>query len=310
MKKRIFTLALALALCLSLIPAALATENGPITDDGGNTYTVTGSDYYIGAIEGFDYDFYTVDYGAVVTPSFASEGYSVNVWSYYSGDWIAVEDVYTGGYKMTTEMFVMFYKWNADNTMQYKTCFRVQESTIPASEYPSDWARADIGYATRIGLVPYSLQKNYTQATTRAEFCALAVALYENIKGEEITDRLTFTDTTDVNVEKMAAIDVVNGVGDGKFSPDAALTREQAATMLARLIDAVGKDPILTNEAAEFADNDKISSWAAEAVALMQVTGIMGGVGNNTFDPAGEYTREQSIVTMYRTFNNINPQLG
>jgi hypothetical protein len=37
----------------------------------------------------------------------------------------------------------------------------------------------------------------------------------------------------------------------------------------------------------------------------MQNTGIMGGVGNNRFDPQGDYTREQSIVTILRLFGLV-----
>ena len=53
-----------------------------------------------------------------------------------------------------------------------------------------------------LGIVPESLQSAYAQATTRAEFCALAAGLYETVTGSEITDRMTFTDTEDENVEK------------------------------------------------------------------------------------------------------------
>jgi len=37
----------------------------------------------------------------------------------------------------------------------------------------------------------------------------------------------------------------------------------------------------------------------------MQATGIMGGVGNNTFAPKSDYTREQSIMTMMRLFDIV-----
>ena len=104
-----------------------------------------------------------------------------------------------------------------------------------------------------------------------------------------------------MNIEKTAAIKVVYGVGDNKFAPDTPLTREQAATMLSRLADAIGQP--LENEEATFNDNEEISSWAVEAVGQMQITGIMGGVGDNRFSPKSPYTREQSIVTILRLYN-------
>ena len=37
----------------------------------------------------------------------------------------------------------------------------------------------------------------------------------------------------------------------------------------------------------------------------MQKSGVMGGVGDNKFDPKGSYTREQSIITMLRTHDIV-----
>lgn len=91
--------------------------------------------------------------------------------------------------------------------------------------------------------------------------------------------------------------------GGGKFNPDGTLTREQAATMLSRLAEAVGK--LLSAQAPTFADNASVSSWAFDAVGQMQASGIMGGVGSNTFAPQGSYSREQSIITMLRLYEAV-----
>jgi hypothetical protein len=147
--------------------------------------------------------------------------------------------------------------------------------------------------------VPLSLQEAYTQAITRAEFTALAVVLFENIKGE-ITGRATFEDTNDINVQKMAYLGVVAGIGDNRFDPNAELTREQAAIMLSRLAYAIGRP--LPAHTSTFYDNENISQWAIDGVGRVQNLGIMGGVGNNMFDPQGAYTREQSIMTFLRMF--------
>ena len=119
--------------------------------------------------------------------------------------------------------------------------------------------------------------------------------------GIEITGRSTFDDTIDASVEKMAAIGVVYGVGDNKFNPDAQLAREQAATMLARLAEAIGNP--LPKTAPAFADNGSVSDWAFEAVGQVQAGGIMNGTGDNNFSPDEPYTREQSIVTILRMYN-------
>ncbi len=107
-----------------------------------------------------------------------------------------------------------------------------------------------------------------------------------------------FSDTEDLNVQKMASVGVVNGVGDGKFDPEAQLTREQAATILSRLAEAIG-NPMPKN-APSFTDNHQISDWAYDQVGQVQFAGIMSGVGNNLFAPKDPYTREQSILTIVR----------
>lgn len=176
-------------------------------------------------------------------------------------------------------------------------------SKVSAAAGASSWAKADIMAAAELGLLPKNLQSSYKAPATRAEFCALGVALYETITGEEITGRAAFSDTSDVNVEKMAHLKVVNGLGDGTFGPNESLTREQAATMLSRLSESMGKP--LAAAAPTFADNGSIAAWAYDAVGQMQAAGIMGGTGGNTFSPGTDYTREQSIVTFLRLYNAL-----
>ncbi|MDR2167990.1 MAG: S-layer homology domain-containing protein [Clostridiales bacterium] len=170
----------------------------------------------------------------------------------------------------------------------------------PISAPPSAWAQEGVGRAISLWLVPQSLQSDYTQAITRAEFAALAVSLYERVMWE-IGGRVAFTDTLDENVQKAAYLGIVTGVGGGRFDPDAPLTREQAAVMLSRLANAIFQP--LAMQPPTFADNAAISSWAVEAVGQVQSGGIMGDTGNNQFSPQGIYTREQSIITILRIFD-------
>lgn len=172
----------------------------------------------------------------------------------------------------------------------------------PVFAIPSRWAEQDVLDAIKLGLVPRHLQSNYQRATTRAEFAALAVALYENFHGV-IMGRVFFDDTNDVDVEKAAYIGIVSGVGNNRFNPHGNLTREQAAVLVTRVMEEIGHP--LPQSAPTFADNNTISSWARDGVGRVQAAGIMGGVGNNMFSPMGTYTREQSIVTMMRLYTLI-----
>lgn len=166
------------------------------------------------------------------------------------------------------------------------------------------WAHESINEAFLIGLIPTALQSNYSASITRAEFASLAVTLYETVTGTEITGYMQFSDTNDVYVQKAGYIGVVTGIGNDNFAPNNTLTREQAAVMLARLAYVLGQP--LSAYYPTFADNAQISAWAVDAVGQMQLSEIMGGVGNNMFAPLGDYTREQSIVTILRLFEEFN----
>jgi len=175
--------------------------------------------------------------------------------------------------------------------------------SVPLST-ANNWARESISRAFDYGLIPQpSLQCNFTNNVTRAEFAALAVALYETATGREITGRMHFNDTNDINVQKMGYLGVVTGIGSGNFGPNNIITREQAAVMLAGLADVIGQP--LPPASPTFADNAQISSWAVDAVGRVQAAGIMGGIGNNQFAPQGGYTREQSIITILRLFDTF-----
>jgi hypothetical protein len=152
------------------------------------------------------------------------------------------------------------------------------------------------------------LQNNYTKPCTRAEFCALAVALIEQATGKEITERANFNDTNDVNVRKIGGMEIVYGVGDDNFNPDGNISRQEAAIILERLARK-GLDKQLPEGEANFSDlHLTYSDSTVTAIKRMRGTspGIMSGKPNNLFDPLGDFTREESITTMVRLWGWVN----
>lgn len=310
MKKRIFSLLLAFALSITLsVVPAFAYETSvdwvSASQPSSGTETIASSDSYYES--GTTQTVYL--YPAGTEFSFAAD--STYVTDLSTGKQVptsnnsftlpADDTVYRFDYEDMANMWYWHYYVKANG--ESSTTPTKPDDPFAGAERPSDWAADQVAAGIELNIVPDTLQSQYEQATTRAEFCALATRLYETVKGEEITVRETFTDTTDENVEKMAALKVVNGTGDGIFEPNASLTREQAATILSRLATAIGQQ--LPAGSANFADNGKISDWAIDAVGQMQAANIMNGIENNQFDPAGDYTREQSIVTIMRMYDYI-----
>ncbi len=80
---------------------------------------------------------------------------------------------------------------------------------------------------------------------------------------------------------------------DGRFSPEATLSRQDLAVMLVRFVEAM-EDFALREDAAAptFSDAGDIAPYAAEAVYLLQKAGIVSG-SNGAFSPTQEATRAE-----------------
>lgn len=199
------------------------------------------------------------------------------------------------------------------------------KARVPNNGYwPSSWAEAEVNSARDNGLIPESLDGNYTGNITRAEFCRLGVALVKSLgKENQVFSKITvvlngkrFTDTDDADVLAMCDAGIVKGYSGNRFGPDDPITREQAAVMLARLARAVGKNEADIKNTG-FRDGDKISSWAKEDVqfiAGVRTQGgkaVMGGTGGGNFSPKSNYTREQAFITFQRLYDAIkNPYVA
>lgn len=273
------------------------------TIDGGGTsyesnYYYTLKDGKWQEVAGFGSDFHPDIY--ISQDVFSSTGYTTYWYSGPDGNkvelpystWNSRRQAVASGGKKTYELH------GTINTTLNTLSTRVDPEYASHYRTPSSWAAAAVEEGIDRGIIPKTLQKKYAEPITRAEFCALATAFFEDVSGTEITARATFTDTSDESVEKMGGLGVVQGVGGGRFAPNDLLTREEAAVILTNLSSAMGKE--LTEAAPSFTDNSTISSWARTQVGQVQVAGIMNGVENGRFAPQDPYTREQSVVTIMR----------
>lgn len=179
----------------------------------------------------------------------------------------------------------------------------------------SGWAVSDYQQANEAGLVSYSVvSNNLKDNITREEFCELAVNLYEKLTGEDMIEPEVspFTDTNSMAVAQAYCYGMVSGTGDGTFTPDRLVTREEMAKMLVSALTASEVDFNLSDgyegaEAVEaFSDADEVSSWAKPAVITMLNYSLMNGVDESTFQPLGSTTREQAISSVNRSYNTFS----
>ena len=168
---------------------------------------------------------------------------------------------------------------------------------------PSAWAKNDVQTAQSAALVPDSLQGAWQRPITRTEFCALAQQLAK-AQGNAYPQpsQNPFTDTEDENVLRLSAAGIVSGKGNGIFAPNDPITRQEAATMLYRMTNTSVFPSSYADQrkSYDFADLSAVSNWASTGVAFCYRAGVMGGVGENRFDPSGLYTVEQAAITALR----------
>ena len=107
-------------------------------------------------------------------------------------------------------------------------------------------------------------------------------------------------------LETAARAGIVRGMGQGEFGPDGLLTREQAATMVARaanykLTTDLDKAKVALRK--EYADVDKINNYSMPYVLAVTKAGIMtGSISNNQvlFNPSSYLSRAEASVIAYR----------
>lgn len=101
-----------------------------------------------------------------------------------------------------------------------------------------------------------------------------------------------------------SANDIVNGTGNGTFSPDRDISREQMCVIFVRYLRDYLKQDLSGYQASAdiFADADEISSWAESEVALAQAMGLVQGSDSEEgmiFRPQASVTRaEAATITM------------
>ncbi len=94
-----------------------------------------------------------------------------------------------------------------------------------------------------------------------------------------------------------AACGVAQGI-DGKFMPNADVTREQLAQFLYNFAKLKGYDLSKTNDLAEF--KDAPTGWSREGMSWAVGSGIVGGRGDGTLDPHGKATRAELAAMLMR----------
>lgn len=245
-----------------------------------------------------------------------------HVEAFVDGRWVTMDATWDSSNKYEYGQFITkapdsFYYFDiTPECFAYDHKIMMRQESTPENT-PADWAKPEVSAALANDLVPAELQTNYADDITRLDFCVLLMNMICQAEGVDsietllarhgITSTATpFGDVNDLAVTAANKLGIVNGTSATAFSPNASIKRQEAAAMIQRAAS------VLTvgggTDSPTFTDTKNSPSWAVSAIAftssLKSSSGarVMGGVGNNAFDPTGTFTRQQAILTVYRLF--------
>ncbi|TVX99036.1 S-layer homology domain-containing protein [Cohnella terricola] len=167
-----------------------------------------------------------------------------------------------------------------------------------------DWFFDAVAYVRQNGLMSGISETTFSPHLT-ANRAMIVTVLYRMAGNPHVTGENTFTDvpsgTWYTDAIKWATQNgIVSGYGNNSFGIDDAVTREQLVALLYRYAQYKNLDITATGDLSGFADKDKISAWATDAMKWAVGKGLISGKGNGNLDPSGTATRAEIAAILMR----------
>lgn len=169
------------------------------------------------------------------------------------------------------------------------------------------WAQDSVNALVKLGMLNGYSNDEFAPAdyVTRAQFAKMMCSLFN------ITPLSSGTNFIDIAPDAWYADYVtalnkagyINGVGDGRFNADGTISRQDAFTIVYRIM----KDKNLIQEEtaeASFSDWDSVSDYAKSPLASLSKMGLLQG-NNGNIQPNEKMTRAEGAVVMYRVYEEV-----
>ena len=188
-------------------------------------------------------------------------------------------------------------------------------ATSSFSDVPKGaWYAPYVQYAYENGLMNGTGNGEFSPEATTTR--AMVVTILYRISGSPDTDVYQFGDVPQGKwysdaISWAANNSIVNGTGNGNFSPNNPVTREQLVTMLYRYAQYLTFDTVSYYDCYEdFTDAGSISSWALTACNWAVSEAIVNGVKDDVLAPKGSAIRAQVATIMQRFIDCYNIDLN
>ena len=166
---------------------------------------------------------------------------------------------------------------------------------------PNAWYKDAVQYAYDNGLMTGVSDTEFApEATTTRAMIVSILARLENVTSAEDAGfaDVSADDWYATAVNWAASAGVVSGTGDGNFSPNAAITREQLAAMLMNYSAWKGEDVSARADLSTYSDQP--STWATETMSWAVAEGLISGVTADQLQPQASATRAQVAAILQR----------
>ena len=178
----------------------------------------------------------------------------------------------------------------------------------PFKDVASDaWCNEAVEFVYERGLMAGTSGTTFAPdaTTTRGQIVTI---LWRQDGSPDVPNEAAYTDVSDTAyyaeaVQWAHSTGVAGGYGNGQFSPNAPITRQQLAAMLYRYADS----PEIDNEEtwAEFSDADQVSTYAADAMAWAVDEGLIAGTSDGRLNPQGSATRAHVATILMRFITSL-----
>lgn len=190
------------------------------------------------------------------------------------------------------------------------TIVKTDDADIPFTDVSEDaWYYDAVVYAYQNKLFSGMSETTFGPNITMSRAMFVQV-LYSMAGKPEVRGAMPFTDVDADDwyydaVKWAAQNGIAAGTGAGKFSPNANVTREQAAALMKKVAENMGKDTSARADLSKYTDAGQISSWAKDAVSWAAASGIMTGTSATTLSPRSNATRAQVAQIMMRFHETV-----
>ena len=181
-----------------------------------------------------------------------------------------------------------------------------------------DWARDKVEALDELGLIPDEVRAAPMNGIiTRQNMCKVIMRAYKQLKNKTDADlgevgESPFSDTSDPDVIRAHKLGIVNGTGDGKFSPDSPISRQDFFTVSVSFLKAMGynyaDDPAVDLHKL-FTDADQIASYAQPATRLLVSIGGLRG-SNGQIKPRDSIVSQEALCLFYQLHSFLSTWIG